>query len=364
MGFQKATKKSRKLRLALLGRSGSGKTYTALAIAKGLVGPQGRIAVIDTEHSSASLYSEGHGFDFDVEELSVYSVENYIKAIQEAEAGGYDLLIIDSLSHAWAGDGGILSFIDKKKAQNSFTAWADATPKHDRFIKAMMKSNLHLIVTMRTKMAYEIEKDDRGKSVPSKIGMQPVQRDGMEYEFDVIADINKATMVIDKTRCSALSGMVFEKAGQDVADILLEWLPGSAVDQMPTIPVELEHERTIHERAENDIEEEYKAVRQRCGEMLKEYKFSGEQFESTVKLLTGKSAADCSMEELSGVLDKIEEARLAETPEPEPEPKPAEAPEPESILPPEPELAPSPDDRIPPQARGKEPLTVKPNFNF
>lgn len=230
--FTKASKKQSKLRMALLGPAGSGKTYSALRIGRALVGPNGRVALMDTEHGSANKYADT--FDFDAFAPDSFEVETYLRAIRDAEAAGYDLLILDSLSHAWAGKGGILEFVDavaKRQGGNSFGAWRDATPQHNALVEAMLAAKLHLIVTMRVKMEHVQEKDERsGKTVVRKVGLQPVQRDGLEYEFDVVGDLTpESDLVISKTRCSPLRGKVYHEPGGEVAAILSTWLTDGAV---------------------------------------------------------------------------------------------------------------------------------------
>jgi hypothetical protein len=226
--FIKAKKEQTKLRMALVGPSGSGKTYTALRIAKGL---GGRIALLDTEHGSASKYA--NLFDFDCAQLMSYEVEKYIAAMKEAGEGGYDVLIIDSLSHAWAGTGGILEYVDnqtlRSNSRNAFTeGWKKATPRQNALIEAILNAPLHVIVTMRTKTAYDVEKDDKGRMNPVKIGVQPIQREGVEYEFDVLMDLNIHNEgIVTKTRCPELTGKIFYLPGEDVAEILKAWLDGA-----------------------------------------------------------------------------------------------------------------------------------------
>lgn len=224
--FQKAVRSQKKLRCALLGPSGAGKTRTALELAKGL---GSKIALIDTEHGSASMYA--HIVDFDAVELFEFSPDRYIEAINAAEEGGYDVLVIDSLSHAWSGKGGILEFVDRtKKNNNSYNAWGDATPRHNKLVERLLTCKLHLIVTMRTKMEHVQEKDERtGKTIVRKVGMQPVQRDGMEYEFDVICDIDQQhTLTVGKTRIDEIDGECIQKAGADFGKKLKAWLDGGA----------------------------------------------------------------------------------------------------------------------------------------
>jgi len=187
MQFKKAEKHLARLRLALCGPSGSGKTMSALRLAKGL---GGRVAVIDTERGSASLYADR--FDFDVLELMPpFQPSRYVEAIKAAEAAGYDIVLIDSLSHAWAGEGGVLETVDgiAAKSGNKFTAWNPATKAQNAMVNAFMGTACHVIATMRSKMEYAQEKDNSGKTVIRKLGLAPVQRDGVEYEFGVVLDV-------------------------------------------------------------------------------------------------------------------------------------------------------------------------------
>lgn len=204
--FRKAERRQAKLRLALCGPSGSGKTYSALLIAQGLV-PGGRIVLLDTERGSGELYADLTAYDVAPLEPP-YTPARYIEIIQEAEKARYDVLIIDSLSHAWTGTGGVLDMHDKAtsadRAHNKFAAWREVTPKHNALVDTIIGSGLHIIATMRTKTAYEIIENEKGKMEPIKIGLAPIQRDGMEYEFTTVVDLSVdshvATATKDRTR--------------------------------------------------------------------------------------------------------------------------------------------------------------------
>lgn len=226
--FRKATKKQSRLRLAIVGPSGSGKTYTALNIGKHL---GGKVAVIDTERGSASKYSDI--FEFDVIELENFHPENYMEAIEAAEKAQYDVLIIDSITHEWNSKDGVLELheaaIRKQQTKNSYTAWADVTPLHTRFIDAIVRCRCDVITTMRSKIDYVQETNERGKSVVRKVGMAPIQREGMDYEHDVVMNLDiEHVGVIEKTRCVALDGKIFRKPGQEIAEILRAWLTDGA----------------------------------------------------------------------------------------------------------------------------------------
>lgn len=238
--FTKATKTQSKLRLALYGVSGSGKTYSALGIAAGL---GGRIAVIDTERGSASKYASR--FDFDVLDMQPpFSPAAYVNAIKAAEGEGYDILIIDSLTHAWSGSGGALEMVDnaakRSSSGNSYVAWRDVTPQHNALIDAIIQSRCHIIATMRSKTEYVMEMRN-GKSVPVKKAMAPIQRDGMEYEFDVVAEMNiENEMIVQKSRCEALSGAIITKPGSQVSGLLKAWL-GDGAPMKELTPAERWH---------------------------------------------------------------------------------------------------------------------------
>jgi AAA domain len=244
MGFKKAVKHESKLRMAIAGPSGSGKTWTALTLATTLA-CGGSIAVIDTEHGSASKYADQ--FEFDTQELMNFNPTNYIAAIKEAEQAGYAVLIIDSLSHAWTGSGGLMEqkdIIAKQKYNgNTFSAWNDATKIQNMLVNTMLASKMHVIVTVRSKMDYILEKDEKtGKQVPHKVGLAPVQRDDLPYEFDVFSTMEiDNTMIVDKSRCPLLSGQVISKPDGAVAEVLLAWLEGvPAPVEDPVAPAEVD----------------------------------------------------------------------------------------------------------------------------
>ena len=234
--FAPAVKTEAKLRLAIAGPSGSGKTYTALAVATALA-DGGKVAVLDTEHGSASKYADLFAFDV-LNESAPFHPDKVTAAINDAGRGGYAVLILDSMSHFWNGPGGMTDIVDdiarRMKSPNSFAAWKDGTPIQQKMIEAIVSAPLHIIATMRSKQDYILETDERGKQRPRKVGMAPIQRDGFEYEFDVFMDMdNDNTGMIAKTRCPALTNGVFRKPGADVANILREWLHGA-----PPAPVQ------------------------------------------------------------------------------------------------------------------------------
>ena len=217
------------LKMALISPSGCGKTLTSLMIAKGF---DCKVAVIDTEHGSAALYRNEpclEGLQYDTLELDDFHPDEYIAAIHAAENGEYDFLIIDSMSHGWGGQGGVLELVDRisgsQTKENRFTAWGQATPVQNRFLEAITRSPLHIICTIRSKTGYILEMNNKGKQVPKKVGLQPIQRDGVEYEFGIIGEMDHDHMLnITKTRFSALDGVSVYKPscefGRQIRDII------------------------------------------------------------------------------------------------------------------------------------------------
>ena len=219
MTFTKATKTKSKLRLAITGTAGSGKTYGALLIAKGL---GGKIAMIDTENGSGNVYSDL--CDYDICNLSApYYPQKYIQCIHEAEQAGYEIIIIDSISHEWNGEGGCLDLHTRETASgkgNSFTAWAKITPLHNMFVQALTASPCHIIATIRSKTDHII--NDSRQVV--KVGLAPVQRDGIEYEFGTVFDISASHLAsVNKDRTGIFPDTPF-KITPDIGARLRTWL--------------------------------------------------------------------------------------------------------------------------------------------
>lgn len=217
--FKKATKKQAKLRLALFGVSGSGKTYTALRIATGL---GGNIAVIDTERHSACKYSDR--FDFDVCELEKPTINNMIMTIKEAE--NYNVLIIDSLTHAWLELLQEVERITKTKfGGNSWSAWSEGTPKQMSLINALLDFKGHIIVTMRTETNWTTTTNEKGKVVPVRVGEAPKQGKGIEYEFDMLMQISpEHDALVIKDRTGKFQDECITKPDENFGKELMNWL--------------------------------------------------------------------------------------------------------------------------------------------
>ncbi len=220
--FKKAERTQASLKIAITGPSGSGKTYSALSLASGI---SDKIAMIDTENHSASLYADK--FEFDLLELNPpYSTEKYIEAIRLAEKSGYEVIIIDSISHQWSGEGGILSQKEQLDARggNSFTNWAKLTPLHEKFKSSILQSKCHMICTMRSKQEFSISSKDGGKNKVDKLGLAPIQRDGFEYEFTIVFDLSmNHTAEASKDRTGIFDKKIFTP-GDETGLLLMDWI--------------------------------------------------------------------------------------------------------------------------------------------
>lgn len=217
--FAPATREAVKARVALTGPPGSGKTYTALTLATSL---SDKVAVVDSERGRAKEYAGLFAFNhfaparFDPREL--------VRLLAVAGQHGYGALVIDSLSHYWMGKGGALEFVDERKGFAG-GGWKDYRPIENNLLDAILAYPGHVIATMRVKTAYVVETDSRGKSVPRKVGQKPEQREGIEYEFSLVGEMDHDhAMTVTKTTCPALADAVITKPGPDVAVTLLDWI--------------------------------------------------------------------------------------------------------------------------------------------
>lgn len=225
--FKKASKKKQKLRLAIFGASGSGKTKSALRIAKGIADKLNkRIAVIDSEYESASLYADE--FDFDTVSLendkSINAYTRYLKEVSNDDE--YGVVVIDSMSHAWKE---LLEEIEKlakaKYNGNTFRAWGEGTPKQQELIHAILSNKCHVIATMRSKTEWVMETASNGKPKPTRVGLTPEQGKGIEYEFTMLMEITPEHYAnVIKDRSGKFQDKMFEKPSEEFGAELLGWL--------------------------------------------------------------------------------------------------------------------------------------------
>ena len=228
VNFEPVSRKKSKARIGVVGPSGGGKTLSALYLAVGIAGDWSKVALIDTEHERGRFYAERS--DLDIGQFLYaplyppYSPERYIDFVNSAAAavGENGVVIVDSFSHAWDNEGGVLdikSSIAQQKGKNDYTAWDEAGKIQNNLINTILSVPCHTIVTMRTKMAYAMEVNDRGKTVPVKIGLAPVQRENTEYEFDVVFQINREHIACtskDTTFLDTWSGVITPELGREL----------------------------------------------------------------------------------------------------------------------------------------------------
>ena len=228
MAFTKAKRTHSKLRIAITGAAGAGKTFSAILIAKGL---GGNFALIDTENGSGDLYSDIA--DYDICQLKApYDPRKYIQVIHEAEQAGYNSVIIDSLSHAWCGVGGVLDLQAKISAAkykgNSYAAWRDVTPLQNALVDCLLASPCHIIATMRSKTDYVQTENERGRTEIRKVGLAPVQREGMDYEFTTVLDLSQEHIALaSKDRTGLFDNTPFT-VDVHTGEILRDWLNAGA----------------------------------------------------------------------------------------------------------------------------------------
>lgn len=259
--IHKVTKRRAKLRLGMSGPAGSGKTYSALLIAHGL---GGRIGLIDTEHGSGDLYADLLSEGYDVLQLTPpFTPSRYIDAMHMMEQAGVSTVIVDSLSHAWSGEGGSLDKHGKiaDRSGNRWQAWRQVTPEHNALVEALLQSPCHVIATMRAKTEYVQEKDERsGRLVVRKIGLAPVMRDGIDYEFTIFMELDNQHMAhVGKDRTQLFDGMII-KPDVKTGRTLRSWLV-SGVDALTPATLAQEQKSVLIDGLEKSttIKDLYKA---------------------------------------------------------------------------------------------------------
>jgi energy-coupling factor transporter ATP-binding protein EcfA2 len=261
MQLQTAQRKRAKIKMCLQGPSGSGKTYSSLLIANGLCGDYSKVAVIDTENHSASLYA--HLGKFNVLNLSApFTPEKYISAIELCEKAGMQVVIIDSITHEWEN----LLEHHSSLPGNSFTNWGKITPRHNEFVQKILQSPCHIIATTRTKQDYVLS-ERNGKMVPEKVGLKSVQRDGMDYEFTLVFDLDiKNKALASKDRTGLFHGLPESRLNMGTGERIREWC-----ETEPSVAPEEVIGRINECRSLNELLEIYKQYPEYKKALLPEY---------------------------------------------------------------------------------------------
>lgn len=232
IAFKPATREASYARIALSGPSGSGKTYTALTLAHSL---SERVAVIDTERGSASKYVGLNGWKFDTVQPDSFSPRSLVELLGAAAGGDYGCVVVDSLSHYWMGVDGMLEQADRHAVRgNTFAGWKEVRPDERRMIDALVAYPGHVIATLRVKTDYVLEENERGKKVPRKVGLKPEQREGLDYEFDLVGELDHDnTLTVAKSRIHTLAKAVVPMPGEEFAAQIRDWLSDGV--QVPTV---------------------------------------------------------------------------------------------------------------------------------
>jgi len=228
MKLVKAQKKKVKLKLGMSGASGFGKTYGALKLAKGICGDWSKIALIDTENGSGSLYSDLGEYNT-IDLKAPYSPERYIEAIKTCEEAGIEVIICDSITHEWDGEGGCLEI--NEQLGGRFTDWAKTMPRHKKFINAILQTNCHFITTVRRKQDYEIVKEGSRTKV-QKVGTKEITKEGFEYELTVNFEITNDKHLVNASKDR--TGLFMNKpefvVTEETGKLLIDWA-NSGVDE-------------------------------------------------------------------------------------------------------------------------------------
>jgi len=227
--FKIATIENSFVRMALAGPQGSGKTLTALKLARWL---GTKTVVVDTENDTAKLYADHLDTPkpYYIYNLNRFEPQAYCQVVAAVAASDADVCIIDSLSHSWNGKGGILEI-----AGGDIRGWKAANPEYQKLVTQITSYNrrMHVIVTLRAKQEYVLERDDvTSKMTVVKHGMAPIHRDELPYEFDIVGMLDQNNVIrfdgVGKTRCAELRGKTFADPGKELADIINNWLKGES----------------------------------------------------------------------------------------------------------------------------------------
>jgi hypothetical protein len=298
MQIRKASRQFRYLKIGVGGITGSGKTLGALETAFGICGDWSKICVIDTENRSADLYA--HLGEYDKLDLTEGHPKLYIEAIRSVcAADKYEVCIIDSLTHEWAGRGGLLEMVDSmantSASGNSYTVWGKATPLHNAFIESWLGAPIHIIATMRKKDDYVIEQNDKGKAVPRKVGLKNIQRDGLDFEFDVLLNIHSNhTCTVDKDRTQLFDGQIPFMLSKEVGQSLIKWSTndGQATKPPPEPP---QQEKLPTDNADTKTSEVYTDTtdqqRKVCA-VLERHRVPGEYWDGIREAMKGRKGAE------------------------------------------------------------------------
>ena len=265
-------------KIAAMGASGSGKTYSALRLATGMLEElkrlgqekNGKIAMVNTESSRGRYYANEFKYDI-IDMTAPHSPERYVEVINFVVEQGYPILIVDSTSHEWEGKGGCLEL--HQQAGGTFQSWAKVTPRHDKFIQAIADSPIHIIATMRGKDQYEIEKSDTGKQNIKKLGVGAQQRNGFEYEFTATFTIDKSLATPQKDNTHLFEGSSGEILSEEFGKKIIQWA-NSGEGYTPPVR-ELKVEKSLKQQATELAKEKLSVNKAVAKDIIKSYAPNG-----------------------------------------------------------------------------------------
>lgn len=253
--LKKAQRKRIKLKIGMAAPSGGGKTASSLILAYGLLKGEhpdwsdtdiwDHIVIIDTENGSGELYANCKVGDTEIGAYNAVSIEppyepqKYIEAMAACKEAGMEVCIVDSLTHAWNGQGGLLEKQSNiaKRTGNSWSAWRDVSPLYQKLVDTILQTDMHFVCTMRSKTEYVQEKDEKGKVTVKKKGLAPQIRDGMEYEFSMFLELDTDHQAfVSKDRTGVIDGQYFI-VSPEIGKRLAKWLDGGTPETVTPVVV-------------------------------------------------------------------------------------------------------------------------------
>lgn len=299
--IRKATREQIYTKIALMGSSGSGKSYSALRLAVGmqkklekLLGRPAKILMANTEGSRGLYYA--NEFDYDIADIEApYTPEVFIELIDDAVEAGYDILVMDSVSPEWEGKGGCLEM--HAMLGGKVTDWKSISPRHDKFLDAIEKSPIHIIATLKGKDQYEIDKDEKGKVSVKKLGLGTRQREGFEYRFTCTFSIDQKTHLASaqKDNTHIFENSAGELLSEAFGERIIDWANSSDIEPSKAYVVE----NTVKQKEEQ--EKLYQETREKIKEIAMALNEAGrvEDYNKVISvLLPNKKVSECSIDDL------------------------------------------------------------------
>lgn len=246
MSFEEAKREATPVVISVAGRSGSGKTYSSLLLARGLAGPTGKVGVIDSENKRSRMYADDPAIGgFVVSDLyPPYTSDAYIRQIDEAEKTGVDVLVIDSMSHEWTGIGGAIEqadAINAKSRKPGPTAWIKPKVNHRRLVNRLLAAQCHVICCLRAEHKMIAYMDNGEQKFAESEHLIPEQEKRFIYEMTLSATLDNVTHLPVFTKCpKPLLGALEDGKliGRETGEIIRTWVDGGA-------PVDKEVERML-----------------------------------------------------------------------------------------------------------------------